>query len=295
MKADISVKYFLKSLIPGFIILTVFYLGWKDNQENSRMFYAFIGCIISSITFPFSMKIIQKMVIRFTGKEVWQKDFFTNPVGGSLTVIFELFCFVISVPVVAIYLIFIFCKTLSGKWKGIIICQIPISLLFCSINLSLTSALTAAIIIAKPRIPTRVPGMTENVHAVTDEVALPAASDSSFTKNGRQLSVQTTLPNSVLQSAKSLPSVHRVFSSALFWLMSASWQQKFSFYVKNVICMFLLICSGTDVISRRIYRRFSKGDFIVTATPTRWRKTGERIRVRFFHFVIFTSEPHHLW
>ncbi|HFS3720400.1 TPA: colicin transporter, partial [Escherichia coli] len=27
MKADISVKYFLKSLIPGFIILTVFYLG----------------------------------------------------------------------------------------------------------------------------------------------------------------------------------------------------------------------------------------------------------------------------
>ncbi|MCG2969135.1 hypothetical protein, partial [Escherichia coli] len=38
---------------------------------------------------------------------------------------------------------------------------------------------------------------------------------------------------------------------------------------KNVICMFLLICSGTDVISRRIYRRFSKGDFIVTATPTR--------------------------
>ncbi|EOS4321224.1 TPA: hypothetical protein ACWXNI_004934 [Escherichia coli] len=111
--------------------------------------------------------------------------------------------------------------------------------------------------------------MTENVHAVTDEAALPAASDSSFTKNGRQLSVQTTLPNSVLQSAKSLPSVHPVFSSALFWLMSASWQQKFSFYVKNVICMFLLICSGTDVISRRIYRRFSKGDFIVTATPTR--------------------------
>lgn len=48
--------------------------------------------------------------------------------------------------------------------------------MFCSINLSLTSALTAAIIIAKPRIPTRVPGMTENVHAVTDEVALPAAS-----------------------------------------------------------------------------------------------------------------------
>ncbi|HGD7334105.1 TPA: colicin E1 family microcin immunity protein [Escherichia coli] len=85
MKLDISVKYLLKSLIPSLIILTVFYLGWKDNQENARMFYAFIGCIISAITFPFSMRIIQKMVIRFTGKEFWQKDFFTNPVGGSLT------------------------------------------------------------------------------------------------------------------------------------------------------------------------------------------------------------------
>lgn len=115
MKLDISVKYLLKSLIPSLIILTVFYLGWKDNQENARMFYALIGCIISAITFPFSMRIIQKMVIRFTGKELWQKDFFTNPVGGSLTAIFELFCFVISVPVVAIYLIFIFCKALSGK------------------------------------------------------------------------------------------------------------------------------------------------------------------------------------
>lgn len=68
MKLDISVKYLLKSLIPSLIILTVFYLGWKDSQENARMFYAFIGCIISAITFPFSMRIIQKMVIRFTGK-----------------------------------------------------------------------------------------------------------------------------------------------------------------------------------------------------------------------------------
>ncbi|HGU0748160.1 TPA: colicin transporter, partial [Escherichia coli] len=38
MKLDISVKYLLKSLIPILIILTVFYLGWKDNQENARMF-----------------------------------------------------------------------------------------------------------------------------------------------------------------------------------------------------------------------------------------------------------------
>lgn len=79
-------------------------------------------------------------------------------------------------------------------------CQIPISLLTCSINLSLTNALTAAIIIAKPRIPTGVPSMTENVYAVTAEAALPAASDSSFTKNGRQLSVFTAFCNSTATS-----------------------------------------------------------------------------------------------
>ncbi|GDK61508.1 hypothetical protein BvCmsKSP027_03634 [Escherichia coli] len=32
--------------------------------------------------------------------------------------------------------------------------------------------------------------------------------------------------------------------------------------IKSVICMLLFICSGTDVISRRIYRRFSRGNFI---------------------------------
>lgn len=73
MKLDISVKYLLKSLIPILIILTVFIWDGKITEENARMFYAFIGCIISAITFPFSMRIIQKMVIRFTGKEFWQK------------------------------------------------------------------------------------------------------------------------------------------------------------------------------------------------------------------------------
>ncbi|EBP1405337.1 colicin transporter [Salmonella enterica subsp. enterica serovar Javiana] len=112
-----------ESRIPSLIILAVFYLRWKDSQENARMFYAFIGCIISAITFPFSIKIIQEMAIRFTRKEFWQKNFFTNPVGRSFTAIFELFCFVISVPVVAIYLKFIFCKALSGKRKGIFMCH----------------------------------------------------------------------------------------------------------------------------------------------------------------------------
>lgn len=38
MKLDISVKYLLKSLIPSLIILTVFYLGWKDNQKMQECF-----------------------------------------------------------------------------------------------------------------------------------------------------------------------------------------------------------------------------------------------------------------
>ncbi|VCY60088.1 hypothetical protein BANRA_05403 [Escherichia coli] len=50
------------------------------------------------------------------------------------------------------------------------------------LNKLIINALTAAIIIAKPRIPTGVPSMTENAHAVTAEATLPAASDSSFTK-----------------------------------------------------------------------------------------------------------------
>lgn len=73
MKLDISVKYLLKSLIPSLIILTVFYLGWKDSRENARMFYAFIGCIISAITFPFFNEDNTENGNKVYREEFWQK------------------------------------------------------------------------------------------------------------------------------------------------------------------------------------------------------------------------------
>lgn len=114
MKLDISVKYLLKSLIPSLIILTVFIWDGKIARKMQECFMRSSDALSVPLLFLFNEDNTE-MVIRFTGKEFWQKDFFTNPVGGSLTAIFELFCFVISVPVVAIYLIFIFCKALSGK------------------------------------------------------------------------------------------------------------------------------------------------------------------------------------
>lgn len=116
MKLEITVKYFLKSLVPSCIILGVFYFGWKDNPDNTRMTYAFIGCVVSAFLFPFSMQIIKKTAFTFiTSAKIWQTDFFTNPVGGSLVAIFELFCFVVSIPVCIIYFLFLLVKALSNK------------------------------------------------------------------------------------------------------------------------------------------------------------------------------------
>lgn len=115
MKQGTTAKYFLKSIIPSGIILLVFYFGWKDNPDNARMIYAFIGCVFSAVLFPFSIQIIKKAALTFSREEFWQTDFFTNPVGGSLVAIFELFCFIVSVPVCILYLLFVLIKALSNK------------------------------------------------------------------------------------------------------------------------------------------------------------------------------------
>lgn len=114
MKLDISVKYLLKSLIPILIILTVFIWDGKITRKCKnvlcvhRMHY-------QCHYFSFFNEDNTENGNKVYRERILAKDFFTNPVGGSLTAIFELFCFVISVPVVAIYLIFILCKALSGK------------------------------------------------------------------------------------------------------------------------------------------------------------------------------------
>lgn len=115
MKQGTTAKYYLKSIIPSCIILGVFYFGWKDNPDNSRMTYALIGCVISAVLFPFSIQIIKNTALTFSREEFWQADFFTNPVGGSLVAIFELFCFIVSIPVCILYLLFILIKALSNK------------------------------------------------------------------------------------------------------------------------------------------------------------------------------------
>ena len=113
MRLNVTIKYFLKSLIPSIIILWVFYFGWQDNPDNTRMKYVFIGCVLNSVFFPFSMKIIEKTVLTFTRKEFWQQDFFIDPVGGSLVAVFELFCFALSIPICLIYFLFVLIKALS--------------------------------------------------------------------------------------------------------------------------------------------------------------------------------------
>lgn len=115
MKLDVTVKYFLKSLVPSIIMLLVFYFGKKDNPESIIMHYAFIGCVISSVFFPFSMRIVRKTMLTFTKEEFWQRDIFTNPIGGSLVAIFEIFCFVVSVPICIVYLMFLLIKALLNK------------------------------------------------------------------------------------------------------------------------------------------------------------------------------------
>lgn len=53
MKADISVKYFLKSLIPGFIILTVFIWDGKITRKIQECFMRSSDALSAPLLFLF--------------------------------------------------------------------------------------------------------------------------------------------------------------------------------------------------------------------------------------------------
>lgn len=112
MKPKLTIKEYLRNSIFGFIVVLVFYFGWRHAPENNKMYYAFIISVISYILSPFSRKIIEQVAFRFIKKSFWQRDLFISPTGGSLIAILELICFVFSIPICLIYVLYLSLKLL---------------------------------------------------------------------------------------------------------------------------------------------------------------------------------------
>ncbi|MBQ4924271.1 colicin E1 family microcin immunity protein [Citrobacter sp. Cc139] len=113
MDSGITLKYYLKNSVWSVIVIGVFLYAWINNPDNTLSFLLLLAICINSLLFPFSKYIIQRNALLFSKKEFWQRDFFINPTGGSLVVIFEFFCFILAIPVCLLFLIFKTVKALS--------------------------------------------------------------------------------------------------------------------------------------------------------------------------------------
>ncbi|MFL1556349.1 colicin E1 family microcin immunity protein [Pseudomonas sp. O64] len=101
-------KYYFRSLIwgIGYFCLSVYI--WKDH--NKIPIYSFFFCI-SAFFFPLSKRLIENIALRYTTREFWTTGIFMETSGKSGGyALFYMFCFIFSIPLGALYLIYLYIK-----------------------------------------------------------------------------------------------------------------------------------------------------------------------------------------
>lgn len=108
-------SYYLKNILWGLFYTSAVYGAWYKNPESERLTLILILSVISCVLTPFAKKLIEIVALRYSTKEFWQQDFFVSSVGGSVQVIYDLFCLIFSIPLAALYLCMHIFKALRHK------------------------------------------------------------------------------------------------------------------------------------------------------------------------------------
>ncbi|HHL2560735.1 TPA: colicin E1 family microcin immunity protein [Yersinia enterocolitica] len=103
-------KYYIKNILWGLIFVAIAYYSWQENSDNKKTMLFFYFSVISCVLYPFSKKLVENVIFKFTKKEFWQQDFFTSSVGGSMQAILFLLCFIFAVPFSVLYIVYLFLK-----------------------------------------------------------------------------------------------------------------------------------------------------------------------------------------
>lgn len=100
-------KYYINNVGWGIFFLCVFL--WQSNtwlESNLVMVWTLL--IISTLLYPFSKKLIERIALLYTTKEFWCKGIFTETAGKSgLYAMYYFFCFIFSIPFGISYLIYL--------------------------------------------------------------------------------------------------------------------------------------------------------------------------------------------
>ncbi|HGM5489436.1 TPA: colicin E1 family microcin immunity protein [Serratia fonticola] len=108
-------SYYLKNIFWGLFYTSAVCSAWYKNPESERLTVILTLSGISCFLFPFSKKLIEIIALKYSTKEFWQQDFFVSSVGGSVQVIYDLFCLVFAVPLAILYLFIAIFKALRNK------------------------------------------------------------------------------------------------------------------------------------------------------------------------------------
>lgn len=88
----------------GLIGAMAFTTLWlNSNKSNESLFYL-LASIINAALYPFAHYAVKTIALKFATEDFWNKDFFTSPIGGSLSAVLYIFCFALAIPLSIVFL-----------------------------------------------------------------------------------------------------------------------------------------------------------------------------------------------
>lgn len=103
-------KYYINNVGWGVFFLCVFL--WQSNiWLESNITLAWVILTTSTLLYPFSKRLIERIALLCTTKKFWHKGFFSEDIGkNGLYAIYYTFCFIFSIPLGTLYIILLSVK-----------------------------------------------------------------------------------------------------------------------------------------------------------------------------------------
>lgn len=111
-------KYYLINFFYGLIMTCIIVYVYRDDVYSNTYLMEFVALIISLLFYPLSRKITEDIALKFSTREFWNQGFFIETCGKSgAYAMYYLFCFVFSIPLGVIFIIYHWIKALMQKYQ----------------------------------------------------------------------------------------------------------------------------------------------------------------------------------
>ena len=77
------IKYYIKNLPKGFIMLLAYTYYWYSAADNLKLNWMLLYFIIGCFLFPLSKFTIERAALKYTTRKFWTTGFFVDDIGKS--------------------------------------------------------------------------------------------------------------------------------------------------------------------------------------------------------------------